>query len=64
MATAKLTKRQQNVLKKHSEHHSAKHMAEMRKAMREGSTFTAAHNKAKKRLVISCLLYTSDAADE
>ena len=51
MATAKLTKRQQNVLKKHSEHHSAKHMAEMRKAMREGSTFTAAHNKAKKKVV-------------
>ena len=44
----KLTKRQEETLKKHSEHHSAKHMKMMRKEMREGSTFTAAHKKAQK----------------
>tara|TARA_R100001509_G_scaffold36945_1_gene19866 strand:+ start:1075 stop:1353 length:279 start_codon:yes stop_codon:yes gene_type:complete len=43
-----LTKRQKDTLKKHSVHHTAKHMAMMRKLMREGSTFTAAHKKAQK----------------
>ena len=36
-----LTERQKNTLKKHSEHHSAKHMAMMR-------SFTEAHKKAQK----------------
>ena len=35
-------------LKKHSEHHSKKHMDMMKKLMREGSSFKAAHNKAQK----------------
>lgn len=43
-----LTKRQQDTLKKHSKHHSAKHMAMMRKEMRGGMSFTAAHKKAQK----------------
>ena len=47
---ARLTKRQQSTLKKHSVHHSKKHMSEMRKAMREGSTFTAAHKRAMKKV--------------
>ena len=47
---ARLTKTQQSTLKKHSVHHSQKHMTEMRKAMREGSTFTAAHKKAMKKV--------------
>ena len=45
---AALTKRQQETLKKHSKHHSAKHMAMMRKEMRAGKTFTQAHKKAQK----------------
>ena len=45
-----LTSRQKETLKKHSKHHSAKHMAEMRKAMRSGSTFTAAHKKAQRKV--------------
>ena len=45
---AKLTARQQATLKKHAEHHTAKHMAMMRKEMRAGKSFTAAHKKAQK----------------
>ena len=44
----KLTKRQQATLKKHSVHHSKKHMTMMRKEMRSGKSFTAAHKKAQK----------------
>lgn len=45
-----LTKSQVATLKKHSVHHSAKHMAEMRKAMKAGSSFTASHKIAKKKI--------------
>lgn len=45
-----LTDRQKETLKKHSSHHSAKHMAMMRKLMREGKSFTAAHKKAQKEV--------------
>tara|TARA_Y100001938_G_scaffold139958_1_gene207504 strand:+ start:2499 stop:2651 length:153 start_codon:yes stop_codon:yes gene_type:complete len=44
----KLTKRQQATLKKHSVHHSKKHMAMMKKEMRMGKSFTFAHKKAKR----------------
>jgi|TARA_R100000455_G_C6254912_1_gene110920 hypothetical protein len=44
----KLTKRQENKLKEHSEHHSKKHINMMKKEMLEGKTFTQAHNNAKK----------------
>tara|TARA_R100001440_G_scaffold16970_1_gene28743 strand:- start:2923 stop:3075 length:153 start_codon:yes stop_codon:yes gene_type:complete len=47
---AKLTKRQEETLKRHKQHHTAKHMAFMRKEMRNGSTFTAAHKKAMKKV--------------
>ena len=43
-----LTKRQKDTLKKHSVHHSKKHMAMMKKEMRAGKSFTAAHKKAQK----------------
>tara|TARA_R100001163_G_C5039604_1_gene178038 strand:+ start:591 stop:755 length:165 start_codon:yes stop_codon:yes gene_type:complete len=46
----KLTIRQQAALKNHAAHHTTKHMAEMRKAMRNGSTFTAAHRQAMKKV--------------
>jgi hypothetical protein len=43
---ATLTKRQQATLKKHT----AKHMTEMRKAMRSGKSFTQAHKIAQKKV--------------
>jgi len=45
-----LTKRQKETLKKHSVHHSAKHMSEMKKAMKTGRTFTEAHKDAMKKV--------------
>jgi predicted phosphoadenosine phosphosulfate sulfurtransferase len=35
-------------LKEHSKHHSSKHMAMMKKDMKSGMSFTAAHKKAQK----------------
>ena len=46
----KLTKRQTDTLARHKKHHTAKHMAEMRRLMRAGSTFTDAHKKAMKKV--------------
>ena len=46
----KLTARQQATLKRHSVHHTAKHMAEMKKSMRRGVSFTAAHKMAMKKV--------------
>ena len=43
-----LTKRQEASMKRHSKHHTAKHMKYMRNLMMKGSTFTAAHKKAQK----------------
>lgn len=43
-----LTKRQEASMKRHSKHHSAKHMKYMKNLMMKGSTFTAAHKKAMK----------------
>ena len=45
-----LTKRQKETIAKHKKHHTAKHMKEMTKAMLNGSTFTAAHKKAMKKV--------------
>jgi hypothetical protein len=45
-----LTSRQQETLKRHSVHHSTKHMAMMRSEMRKGVSFTAAHKKAQKKV--------------
>ena len=49
-AAKKLTKRQKDALKRHSKHHTKKHMAEMRRRMRGGSTFTAANKAAMKKV--------------
>ena len=46
----KLTIRQKNAMQKHKKHHTSKHMAEMRKAMKSGTTFTAAHKLAMKKV--------------
>jgi len=45
-----LTKRQTDALKRHSKHHTAKHMASMKKDMLAGMSFTASHKKAMKKL--------------
>ena len=44
----KLSDAQNKKLKEHSKHHSSKHMAMMRKDMKSGMSFTAAHKKAQK----------------
>lgn len=41
-------KRQVNALDRHKQHHTAKHMTEMRKLMRQGKTFTESHKIAMK----------------
>tara|TARA_R100001440_G_scaffold38061_4_gene57699 strand:- start:517 stop:690 length:174 start_codon:yes stop_codon:yes gene_type:complete len=46
----KLTKRQEQTMKRHSEHHTSKHMKVMRTAMLKGSTFGEAHKLAKKKV--------------
>jgi len=43
-----LTNEQIAKLSKHKFHHTAKHIAMMRKLMKEGMSFTAAHNKTMK----------------
>jgi len=45
-----LTKRQQTTMKKHSKHHTKKHMDSMTKAMKKGKTFTKAHKLAMKKV--------------
>ena len=47
---SKLTKRQQDTLKKHSVHHTKKHMQFMVNSMKRGTTFTKAHKKAMKKV--------------
>tara|TARA_R100000654_G_scaffold37971_1_gene63582 strand:- start:1245 stop:1406 length:162 start_codon:yes stop_codon:yes gene_type:complete len=46
----KLTKRQEAALERHKEHHTAKHMASMRRDMKAGKTFTEAHKLAMKKV--------------
>jgi len=43
-----MTQNQRDKLKEHSKHHSAKHIASMRKDMKNGMSFRASHNKAMK----------------
>jgi len=46
----KLTEKQIKMLEKHSAHHSKKHMDMMKKMMRDGKTFTAAHKASQKEV--------------
>jgi len=45
-----LSAKQKEQLQKHKVHHTAKHMTMMRKLMREGMSFTKAHNKTMKEI--------------
>ena len=44
-----LTPRQEKTMKKHSVHHTKKHMATMRKEMLAGKSFSKAHTIAMKK---------------
>ena len=45
-----LTDRQKETMKKHSVHHTKKHMSAMRSAMKKGKSFTKAHAQAKRKV--------------
>ena len=45
-----LTKRQQQSMKKHSKHHTKKHIQYMTNSMKRGNTFTKAHKNAQKKV--------------
>ena len=46
----KLTQRQKDPMKRHSKHHTKKHMDEMTKLMKGGKTFGEAHKIAMKKV--------------
>ena len=43
-----LTDKQQSTMVKHSKHHTAKHLRDMKKRMMKGVSFTAAHKQSQK----------------
>tara|TARA_R100000664_G_C2752662_1_gene139954 strand:- start:1278 stop:1451 length:174 start_codon:yes stop_codon:yes gene_type:complete len=45
-----LNKRQMSAMKKHSKHHTAKHLKAMVSLMNKGSTFTESHKLAMKKV--------------
>tara|TARA_R100001591_G_scaffold18740_1_gene25482 strand:- start:2072 stop:2224 length:153 start_codon:yes stop_codon:yes gene_type:complete len=45
-----LSKRQETTMKKHSKHHSSKHMKMMRSKMLQGMSFSEAHKLAQKKV--------------
>ena len=45
-----LTQRQKDTLKRHSKHHTKKHIAEMTKLMKQGKTFGESHKIAQKKV--------------
>tara|TARA_R110000772_G_scaffold254584_1_gene370614 strand:- start:342 stop:596 length:255 start_codon:yes stop_codon:yes gene_type:complete len=44
------SKKQENILKKHSKNHSKKHMNEMKKTMSKGTSFDKAHKITMKKV--------------
>ena len=47
---SKLTATQKNMLRKHSKHHSPKHMSLMNNLMRSGKSFEQAHKAAQSKV--------------
>ena len=47
---SKLTKRQQDAMKKHSKHHTKKHLQYMYNSMIRGNSFSKAHVNAQKNV--------------
>ena len=50
MRGGKLSIQQKSKLKEHSQHHTAPHMAMMKKKMRAGKSFSKAHEETKMKL--------------
>ncbi len=50
VSTNGLTSRQVTALKKHSVHHTKKHVAAMVASMKKGATFTQSHKDAMKKV--------------
>ena len=50
VSMAGLTMRQANAMKKHSKHHTAKHLKMMANAMKKGKSFGASHKMAQKKV--------------
>ena len=46
----KVTKQQAQALRRHSKHHTKKHMEEMRRLMAAGKTYTRSHELAMKKV--------------
>ena len=47
---SKLSKRQQQSMKRHAVHHSKKHIQYMYNSMRRGTSFTKSHQNAQKKV--------------
>tara|TARA_B100000963_G_scaffold355097_1_gene372727 strand:- start:3677 stop:3829 length:153 start_codon:yes stop_codon:yes gene_type:complete len=47
---APLTKKQKETLKRHSVHHTKKHMDFMKRLMRNGTSFSEAHKRAQAKV--------------
>ena len=45
-----IDKKENELLKKHKKHHTAKHMTEMKNKMKKGVTFKKSHNQAMKKV--------------
>jgi hypothetical protein len=50
ISISSLTTRQQNAMKRHAEHHTAKHLKAMVTAIKRGSTFGESHKVAMKKV--------------
>ena len=50
MPKKQLTSRQKTTMKKHSKHHTKKHIQFMTNSMKRGATFTKAHENAMKKI--------------
>jgi len=48
--TGQLTQRQKDTLKKHSKHHTKKHISEMTRLMKQGKTFGESHKIVMKKV--------------
>ena len=50
MGNKALTKKQKETMAKHSKHHSAKHMKQMKADMKKGISFSKSHKKAMRKV--------------
>tara|TARA_R110002012_G_scaffold321909_1_gene552214 strand:+ start:391 stop:570 length:180 start_codon:yes stop_codon:yes gene_type:complete len=50
VSVSSLTTRQANAMKKHSKHHTAKHIRAMVTSIKNGKTFTQSHKIAMKKV--------------